>query len=111
MKTYVTDTPLNSAAITPKKDFVILGGGQDAMGVTQTVRFLGPLNLGVMLTRLSPHVKESSRLDSITKFSRKRLAVSVVTLVLWYDLRPSLHNKAYMFLEHRCSRSTRKGLC
>jgi translation initiation factor 3 subunit I len=38
MKTYVTDTPLNSAAITPKKDFVILGGGQDAMGVTQTVR-------------------------------------------------------------------------
>jgi len=36
MKTYITDTPLNSAAITPKKDFVILGGGQDAMGVTQT---------------------------------------------------------------------------
>ncbi|TVY30566.1 Eukaryotic translation initiation factor 3 subunit I [Lachnellula hyalina] len=36
MKTYTTDTPLNSACITPKKDFVILGGGQDAMGVTQT---------------------------------------------------------------------------
>jgi translation initiation factor 3 subunit I len=36
MKTYVADTPLNSASITPKKDFVILGGGQDAMGVTQT---------------------------------------------------------------------------
>ncbi|TVY47932.1 Eukaryotic translation initiation factor 3 subunit I [Lachnellula occidentalis] len=36
MKTYVTDTPLNSACITPKKDYVILGGGQDAMGVTQT---------------------------------------------------------------------------
>lgn len=36
MKTYYADTPLNSATITPKKDFVILGGGQDAMGVTQT---------------------------------------------------------------------------
>ncbi|CZT45261.1 Eukaryotic translation initiation factor 3 subunit I [Rhynchosporium secalis] len=36
MKTYVADTPLNSAAITPNKDFVILGGGQDAMNVTQT---------------------------------------------------------------------------
>jgi len=36
LKTYTADTPLNSATITPKKDFVILGGGQDAMGVTQT---------------------------------------------------------------------------
>jgi len=36
MKTYYADTPLNSATITPKKEFVILGGGQDAMGVTQT---------------------------------------------------------------------------
>lgn len=36
MKTYVTDTPLNSASITPNKDFVILGGGQAAMDVTTT---------------------------------------------------------------------------
>ncbi|KAF2841789.1 translation initiation factor 3, subunit I [Patellaria atrata CBS 101060] len=36
LKTYVTDTPLNSAAITPVKDFVILGGGQAAMDVTTT---------------------------------------------------------------------------
>jgi translation initiation factor 3 subunit I len=36
LKTYPADTPLNSACITPKKDFVILGGGQDAMGVTTT---------------------------------------------------------------------------
>lgn len=36
MKTYIADTPLNCATITPKKDFVILGGGQDAMNVTQT---------------------------------------------------------------------------
>ncbi|TVY62888.1 Eukaryotic translation initiation factor 3 subunit I [Lachnellula suecica] len=36
MKTYTTDTPLNSASITPKKDFVILGGGQAAMDVTTT---------------------------------------------------------------------------
>jgi translation initiation factor 3 subunit I len=36
MKTYIADTPLNSASITPKKDFVILGGGQAAMEVTTT---------------------------------------------------------------------------
>ncbi|TAQ90711.1 hypothetical protein B7494_g1009 [Chlorociboria aeruginascens] len=36
MKTYVADTPLNSASITPKKDYVILGGGQAAMDVTTT---------------------------------------------------------------------------
>lgn len=36
LKTYVTDTPLNSACITPNKDYVILGGGQAAMDVTTT---------------------------------------------------------------------------
>ncbi|KAF2095437.1 eukaryotic translation initiation factor-like protein 3 subunit [Rhizodiscina lignyota] len=36
MKSYATDTPLNSAAITPIKDYVILGGGQAAMDVTTT---------------------------------------------------------------------------
>jgi translation initiation factor 3 subunit I len=36
LKTYPSDTPLNSATITPKKDFVILGGGQAAMEVTTT---------------------------------------------------------------------------
>ncbi|OJJ60770.1 hypothetical protein ASPSYDRAFT_42553 [Aspergillus sydowii CBS 593.65] len=36
MKTYVSDTPLNSASITAKKDYVILGGGQAAMDVTTT---------------------------------------------------------------------------
>jgi translation initiation factor 3 subunit I len=36
MKTYPADTPLNSASITPTKDFVILGGGQAAMEVTTT---------------------------------------------------------------------------
>jgi len=36
MKTYVSDTPLNSASITPRKDYVILGGGQAAMDVTTT---------------------------------------------------------------------------
>lgn len=36
MKTYVTDTPLNTAAITPLKEFVILGGGQEARDVTTT---------------------------------------------------------------------------
>ncbi|KAF2683021.1 eukaryotic translation initiation factor-like protein 3 subunit [Lentithecium fluviatile CBS 122367] len=36
LKTYTTDTPLNSAAITPVKEYVILGGGQAAMDVTTT---------------------------------------------------------------------------
>lgn len=36
MKTYSADTPLNSASITPIKDFTILGGGQAAMDVTTT---------------------------------------------------------------------------
>ena len=37
LKTYVADTPLNSAAITPDpQNYVILGGGQAAMDVTTT---------------------------------------------------------------------------
>ena len=36
LKTFPADTPLNTAAMTPKKDFVILGGGQAAMDVTTT---------------------------------------------------------------------------
>ncbi|KKA29507.1 hypothetical protein TD95_001585 [Thielaviopsis punctulata] len=36
LKTYVADTPLNSATLTRKKDFVILGGGQAAADVTTT---------------------------------------------------------------------------
>ncbi|KAI9226917.1 MAG: WD40-repeat-containing domain protein [Piptocephalis tieghemiana] len=36
LKVYTTDTPLNSASITPIQDFVVLGGGQEAMNVTTT---------------------------------------------------------------------------
>ncbi|RGB43533.1 eukaryotic translation initiation factor 3 39 kDa subunit [Rhizophagus diaphanus] len=36
LKKYATDAPLNSASITPIQDFVILGGGQEAMEVTLT---------------------------------------------------------------------------
>ncbi|KAH8104640.1 WD40 repeat-like protein [Cristinia sonorae] len=36
IKTYSTETPLNSAAIAPLKPYVLLGGGQDAMSVTTT---------------------------------------------------------------------------
>lgn len=32
----MSDTPLNTAALTTKKDFVILGGGQAAIDVTTT---------------------------------------------------------------------------
>ncbi|GMM33383.1 translation initiation factor eIF3 subunit I [Saccharomycopsis crataegensis] len=36
LKTYETDAPMNSATITPVKDFVVLGGGQEARDVTTT---------------------------------------------------------------------------
>jgi hypothetical protein len=36
LKTFPTNTPLNSASITPGRPYVILGGGQDAMSVTTT---------------------------------------------------------------------------
>jgi len=36
MKTYQTETPLNSAAIAPNKPYILLGGGQEAMSVTTT---------------------------------------------------------------------------
>lgn len=36
IKTYATETPLNSAAVHPTRPFVIVGGGQDAMAVTTT---------------------------------------------------------------------------
>jgi translation initiation factor 3 subunit I len=36
MKVYKADAPMNTAAITPKKNFVILGGGQEARNVTTT---------------------------------------------------------------------------
>jgi len=36
LKTYATDRPVNSASISPLKDHVVLGGGQEAIEVTQT---------------------------------------------------------------------------
>ncbi|KII90659.1 hypothetical protein PLICRDRAFT_157916 [Plicaturopsis crispa FD-325 SS-3] len=36
LKTFSTETPLNSAALTPNRPFVLLGGGQEAMSVTTT---------------------------------------------------------------------------
>lgn len=36
IKLYKSDAPMNSACITPVKDFVVLGGGQDARNVTTT---------------------------------------------------------------------------
>ncbi|PAV17491.1 WD40 domain containing protein [Pyrrhoderma noxium] len=36
LKTYTTETPLNSASIAPLKPYILLGGGQDAMSVTTT---------------------------------------------------------------------------
>ena len=36
IKSFVTETPLNSASITPGKPYIIVGGGQEAMNVTTT---------------------------------------------------------------------------
>lgn len=41
MKVYKADAPMNTAAITPGKDFVILGGGQEARNVTTTAESQG----------------------------------------------------------------------
>ncbi|KAK3579123.1 hypothetical protein CHS0354_022143 [Potamilus streckersoni] len=41
MKTYKTDRPVNSAAISPVMDHVVLGGGQEAMDVTTTSTRIG----------------------------------------------------------------------
>ncbi|XP_064627003.1 eukaryotic translation initiation factor 3 subunit I-like [Lineus longissimus] len=41
LKTYKTDRPVNSAAISPTKDHVVLGGGQEAMDVTTTSTRVG----------------------------------------------------------------------
>ncbi|XP_044732789.1 eukaryotic translation initiation factor 3 subunit I [Chrysoperla carnea] len=41
LKTYKTERPVNSAALSPILDHVVLGGGQDAMEVTTTSSRLG----------------------------------------------------------------------
>lgn len=41
LKTYKTDRPVNSAAISPILDHVVLGGGQEAMDVTTTSARVG----------------------------------------------------------------------
>lgn len=41
MKVYKADAPMNTAAITSRKDFVILGGGQEARNVTTTAENQG----------------------------------------------------------------------
>ncbi|CAF4384007.1 unnamed protein product [Rotaria magnacalcarata] len=41
LKTYTTDRPVNSAAMSPIKDHVVLGGGQEAIEVTQTAATTG----------------------------------------------------------------------
>jgi len=41
LKTYKTDRPVNSAAVSPIRDQVVLGGGQEAMEVTTTSSRVG----------------------------------------------------------------------
>lgn len=41
LKVFKADAPMNSAAITPKKNFVVLGGGQEARNVTTTAESQG----------------------------------------------------------------------
>ncbi|CAF0979340.1 unnamed protein product [Rotaria sp. Silwood1] len=44
LKTYKTERLINSAASSPLKDHVLLGGGQEAIEVTQTAGHFGPIN-------------------------------------------------------------------
>merc|ERR1712221_28284 len=41
VKTYKTERPVNSASLSPIKDHVVLGGGQEAMDVTTTSARVG----------------------------------------------------------------------
>jgi len=41
LKTYKTERPVNSASLSPLKDHVVLGGGQEAMDVTTTSTRIG----------------------------------------------------------------------
>ncbi|XP_072170525.1 eukaryotic translation initiation factor 3 subunit I-like [Diadema setosum] len=41
LKTYKTERPVNSAAISPLRDHVLVGGGQEAMDVTRTSSRIG----------------------------------------------------------------------
>ncbi len=41
IKCYKTERPVNSACISPNKDHVVLGGGQEAMDVTTTSTRVG----------------------------------------------------------------------
>ncbi|XP_002734611.1 eukaryotic translation initiation factor 3 subunit I-like [Saccoglossus kowalevskii] len=41
LKTYKTERPVNSASISPIRDHVVLGGGQEAMDVTTTSTRIG----------------------------------------------------------------------
>lgn len=41
LKSYKTERPVNSAAVSPILDHVVLGGGQDAMDVTTTSSRIG----------------------------------------------------------------------
>jgi len=41
LKTYKHGRPVNSAAISPTHDYIVLGGGEEAMSVTQTVAASG----------------------------------------------------------------------
>ena len=41
LKTYQTDRPVNDAVISPTKDHILLGGGQEAMSVTTTAGKVG----------------------------------------------------------------------
>ena len=54
LKTYTADVPLNSAALSPLKEHVIVGGGQEAMSVTTTA-----VSAGKFETRFHHLVLES----------------------------------------------------
>lgn len=70
MKEYTTDRPINSCAISPIKDHVMLGGGQDAADVTVTDASSGKMDVrimhsvfGVELARVKGHFGPVNSVD------------------------------------------------
>ena len=62
LKTYKADRPVNSAAICPHKDHIILGGGQEAQEVTTTAGKVGKFEAKFY------HMGESIKLSYVLRF-------------------------------------------
>ena len=58
LKTYKTERPVNSAAVSPLYDHVVLGGGQEAMDVTTTSTKSGKFDARLVCAAFIPMIKK-----------------------------------------------------